>query len=274
VARCVALKGDWMSQGDQLFTDGAAYERLMGRWSRRVGDVFVQWIGAPANLHWLDIGCGTGVFTEQVIRDCAPAAVTGIDPSPEQLAFAEARAGLREAEFRVGDAQDLPFANDSFDIAVMALVIHFIPDPGKAVAEMRRVLRRGGWGTAYVWDYTSAGSPTAPLAAAMKAIGLEAPTPPSPNATSLTVLKDLWRCAGFAQLEERTISIPVEFADFEEFWASMTAPVGPVGKAVAEMTPGDRDRLRSALGERMRVSADGRIVYEARANAIKGQKGQ
>lgn len=261
-----------MSRSDELFTDGAAYEQLMGRWSRRVGDVFVQWVGAPANLHWLDIGCGTGVFTEQVIRDCAPAAVTGIDPSPEQLAFAERRAGLGRAEFRVGDAQDLPFADDSFDIAVMALVVHFIPDPGKAVAEMARVLRRGGWGTAYVWDYTKAGSPTAPLAAAMKAIGLEAPTPPSPNATSSAALRDLWRGAGFAELEERTIAILVEFANFEEFWNSMTVPVGPAGKAIADMTPDSRGRLRSALEQRMPPRADGRVIYEARANAIKGRK--
>ena len=261
-----------MSRSDQLFTDGAAYEQLMGRWSRRVGDVFVQWLGAPPNLRWLDIGCGTGVFTEQVIRDCAPAAVTGIDPSPEQLAFAERRAGLGRAEFRVGDAQNLPFADESFDIAVMALVVHFIPDPGKAVAEMVRVLRRGGWGTAYVWDFTKAGSPTAPLAAAMKAIGLRSPMPPSPHATSSAALCDLWRGAGFGEIEDRAIAIPVEFAGFEEFWTSMTAPVGPVGQAIAAMTPDGRARLRNVLEQRMPARADGRVVYEARANAIKGRK--
>ncbi|HEX8665150.1 MAG TPA: methyltransferase domain-containing protein [Beijerinckiaceae bacterium] len=260
-----------MSRSDRLFTDGAAYEQLMGRWSRRVGDVFVQWIGAPPDLRWLDIGCGTGVFTEQVVRGCAPAAVTGVDPSPEQLAFAERR-GLAGAEFRVRDAQDLPFADESFDIAVMALVVHFIPDPGKAVAEMARVLRRGGWGTAYVWDFTKAGSPTAPLAAAMKAIGLEAPMPPSPHATSSAALRDLWRGAGFAGLEERTIAIPVEFAGFEEFWRSMTVPVGPTGQAIAAMTPDGRARLRSALEQQLPARADGRVVYEARANAIKGRK--
>jgi hypothetical protein len=137
---------------------------------------------------------------------------------------------------------------------------------------MARVLRRGGWGTAYVWDFTKAGSPTAPLAAAMKAIGLEAPKPPSPDATSSAALRDLWRSAGFAELEERTIAIPVEFADFEEFWNSMTAPVGPVGKAIAAMTPDGRARLRNVLEQRMPARADGRVIYEARANAIKGRK--
>ena len=188
-----------MSRTDELFSDGAAYERLMGRWSRRAGDVFLDWIEAPKNLRWLDIGCGTGAFTEQVIRDCAPAAVIGIDPSADQLAFAEKRAGLAMAEFRVGDAQDLPFPDSSFDMAVMALVVHFVPDPARAVAEMARVLRPGGRAVAYVWDYTTGGSPVAPLPAAMKAMGLEPPAPPSPNATSLRALEELWRTAGFGR---------------------------------------------------------------------------
>jgi SAM-dependent methyltransferase len=188
-----------MSSGEQLFNDGAAYERLMGRWSRRVGDVFLDWIEARKGLRWLDVGCGTGAFTEQVIQGCAPAAMVGIDPSAEQLAFAGTRAGLAAAEFRVGDAQDLPFADNSFDIAVMALVIHFVPDPAKAVTELTRVLHRGGQAATYAWDYTAGGSPVAPVPAAMKAIGLESPGPPSPNATSLPALEAFWRTAGFVQ---------------------------------------------------------------------------
>ena len=259
-----------MSPTDQLFTDGAAYERLMGRWSRRVGDVFLDWIEAPEGLRWLDVGCGTGVFTEQVIQGCAPAAMVGIDPSAEQLAFAEKRAGLTTAEFRVGDAQDLPFAENSFDIAVMALVIHFVPDPAKAVTDMARVLRPGGRAAAYAWDYTKGGSPVAPISAAMKAIGLESPGPPSPNATSLPALEEFWRTAGFVEIGTRTIDIVVEFAAFDEFWDSMTVPVGPAGKAIARLSPDSRERLRSTLRERTPLAADGRVVYEARANAIKG----
>jgi SAM-dependent methyltransferase len=261
-----------MSSGEQLFNDGAAYERLMGRWSRRVGDVFLDWMEARKGFRWLDIGCGTGAFTEQVIQGCAPAAIVGIDPSAEQLAFAGKRAGLASAEFRVGDAQDLPFPDNSFDIAVMALVIHFVPDPAKAVTEMARVLHRGGQAATYVWDYTTGGSPVAPVPAAMKAIGLAPPAPPSPTATSLAALETFWRAAGFVQIETRTIDILVEFADFEEFWDSMTVPVGPAGMAIARLSPDTRERLRSALRERMPLTADGRVVYEARANAIKGRK--
>ncbi len=261
-----------MSPTDQLFTDGAAYERLMGRWSRRVGDVFVDWIEAPRNRRWLDIGCGTGVFTEQVIRRCSPAAVVGVDPSAEQLAFARGRGELSRVEFHVGDAQDLPFSDNSFDIAVMALVIHFVPDPAKAVAEMWRAIQPGGTAAAYVWDYKNTGSPTAPLAAAMRAMGLKSPAPPSPQVTSLLALEELWRSAGFVQIDTRAINISVEFADFEEFWQSMTVPVGPAGKAIAAMSPDSLSQLRSVLVQQMPVTADGRVIYEARASAVKGRK--
>lgn len=257
---------------EQTFTDGAAYERLMGRWSRRAGDVFLHWLEPPKGLRWLDVGCGTGVFTEQVIRDCAPAAVVGIDPSAEQLAFAETRPGLDAAEFRVADGQALPFADDSFDIAVMALVIHFLPDPTKAVTEMARVLRPGGIAASYVWDYGSGGSPVAPIGRAVRAMGLESAGPPSPHATSLPALEELWRTAGFGEIETRPIDVVIEFAHFEEFWDSMTMPVGPVGTAIARLSPDTRERLRSTLRERTTLTADGRVVYEARANAIKGRK--
>ncbi|WP_262268406.1 class I SAM-dependent methyltransferase [Microvirga yunnanensis] len=244
----------------------------MGRWSRRVGDVFVDWIQVPSGLRWLDIGCGTGVFTEQVIRCCAPAAVVGLDPSAEQLAFARGRGELSKVEFHVGDAQDLPFLDNSFDIAVMALVIHFVPDPAKAAAEMGRVLRPGGTAAAYVWDYKNAGSPTSPLAAAMKAMGLQSPAPPSPQVTSLAALEELWRAAGFVQIGTRTIEIVVEFRDFEEFWQSMTVPVGPAGKAISAMSPDRRAQLRSVLEQQMPVTAGGTVTYEARASAVKGRK--
>ena len=76
-----------MTSGNQFFTDGSAYEKLMGRWSRRVGEIFLQWIEVPQSLSWIDIGCGTGVFTEEIIKRCAPAAITAIDPSADQLTF-------------------------------------------------------------------------------------------------------------------------------------------------------------------------------------------
>jgi ubiquinone/menaquinone biosynthesis C-methylase UbiE len=263
--------GGRSSSPDRFFTDGAAYDQLMGRWSRRVGEVFLEWINVPKNLRWIDIGCGTGVFTEELIRHCSPASVIAIDPSADQLAFARERPGLAIAEFSVGDAQDIRFEDNSFDIAVMALVLHFVPDPYKALAEMARVVRPGGWMTSYVWDYEIGGSPTAPLVAALASLGFGSPAPPSAKATSLPVLQELWQSAGASEIETRVIPIPVTFASFDEFWRSLSGPVGPVGKAIAEMSGDSVERLRSRLQERAPIQADGRVVYQARANAIKGR---
>src|SRR5215208_1280948 len=95
---------------DQVrFDDGAAYERYMGKWSRLVGESFLDWLAPKPGLRWLDVGCGNGAFTEMVVERCGPAAVEGIDPSEEQLAYARTRGGLRVAQFRRGDAMALPF---------------------------------------------------------------------------------------------------------------------------------------------------------------------
>src|SRR5271168_3724744 len=110
-----------MNEAANLFTDGKAYERIMGRWSRVAGEIFLDWIDPPKNLHWLDVGCGNGAFTEVLIARCSPAAVTGVDPSDGQLDYARTRPGTKMAQFRIADAQELPFANDSFDAASMAL---------------------------------------------------------------------------------------------------------------------------------------------------------
>ena len=141
-----------MSEGGELFPDGEAYERLMGRWSRLAGEAFLDWLDVPKGLRWLDVGCGNGAFTEVLIARSAPAAVAAIDPSNAQLAYARARLGTKLAQFQRGDAQQLPFGDSTYDIAVMALVISFVPDPLKAVTEMARVVRPGGWIATYMWD--------------------------------------------------------------------------------------------------------------------------
>ena len=133
-----------MAEPQIRFDDGAAYERMMGVWTRLVGQIFLDWLAPPQNLKWLDVGCGNGAFTELIVERCAPAEVQGIDPSEGQLAFARTRPAARKAEFRLGDAMALPFPAKSFDAAVMALVLVFVPEPAKGVAEMARVVRPGG----------------------------------------------------------------------------------------------------------------------------------
>ena len=131
-----------MTEPPIRFNDGAAYERMMGVWSRSAGDIFLDWLAPAPGLRWIDVGCGNGAFTELLVDRCAPAEVQGVDPAEGQLAFARKRPAARLAQFTQGDAMALPFAERKFDAAVMALVIFFVPQPAKGVAEMVRVVRR------------------------------------------------------------------------------------------------------------------------------------
>src|SRR5258706_12875872 len=141
-----------MAEQQIQFNDGAAYERMMGVGSRPAGEIFLDWLAPPPSLRWIDIGCGNGAFTELLVQRCSPAQVQGIDPSEGQLAFARTRPAARVAKFDRGDATSLAFPNASFDASIMALVIFFVPEPARGVAEMVRVVSPGGIVAAYPWD--------------------------------------------------------------------------------------------------------------------------
>jgi ubiquinone/menaquinone biosynthesis C-methylase UbiE len=258
-----------MNQAPNLFADGKAYERLMGRWSRLVGDKFVDWLDPSKNLQWLDVGCGNGAFTEVLMARCAPAGVVGVDQSEGQLAFARGRPGAKGAEFRVADAHALPFADNSFDAATMALVIAFLADPIKAARELARVVRPGGIVATYMWEFPD-GFTLAPLAAAMKDLGLTPPQRPNVEASRRDAMRAIWKEGGFTGLETEVIRIRVSFSSFEDFWDSNTVPVGPSGKALSALSPSARDQLRALLRQRLPIAADGSIAYGAFANAVKG----
>ena len=260
-----------MSESDKLFTDGEAYERLMGRWSRVVAEDFLNWIDVPKNLRWLDVGCGNGAFTEEVIARCAPAAVTAVDPSNDQLAYARTRPGARMADFRIGEAEKLPFAGNSFDAAAMALVLSFLPDPGKAVAEMARVVRPGGAITAYMWDIPGGGVPVHPIYLAMESMGFLSGRPPNPTASERNAMRGFWEEAGLESIETRVIRISTVYSDFDDFWDSNVVPIGPQGKTIAGMAPGARKELRLRLRDHLPACPDGRIIYVACANSVKGR---
>lgn len=260
-----------MSTTTGFFNDGASYERLMGRWSRMAGDIFLDWLALPKGLRWLDVGCGNGAFTEAIIARTAPAEVIGVDPSEGQLGYARTRPGARPAEFRVASALELPFAADRFDAAIMALVISFVPDPYKAAAEMVRVVRPGGMVATYMWDGPGGGLPTNPVHEAMGALGMKRPQSPSFEVSRADRMRDVWEKAGLQSIEARVIRIPLAYADFADFWDSNALRGGPVGKAVSEMPPADVERLKAQLRKQLPTGPDGRIAYEAFANAVKGR---
>jgi len=259
-----------MAEQKIRFDDGAAYERMMGTWSRLVGNIFLDWLAPRAGLRWIDVGCGNGAFTELLVERCAPAEVQGIDPSEGQLAFARTRPAARMAEFRQGDAMALPFPERRFDAAVMALVIFFVPDPAKSVAEMARVVCPGGTVAAYAWDVLGGGFPMEPVQAEMRAMGIKPMLPPSAAASRMEALRDLWTGAGLEAVETREISVQRTFADFDDFWTT-TLMGSSVGPTIAAMSSIDADRLKSGVRARLPADAAGRITYGARANAIKGR---
>jgi SAM-dependent methyltransferase len=260
-----------MSDAPNLFTDGKVYERLMGRWSRLAGGQFLDWLGLPKGLRWLDVGCGNGAFTETLIAHGAPAEVIGVDPSEEQLAFARTRPGAKLAQFRQAGAQALPFADNSFDAAIMALVISFVPDPLQAVREMARVVRPGGTVATYMWDGPGGGLPLEPVNRAMRSIGITPGLSPGYEASRQDRMRAFWEGAGLQSIEDRVIRIRIGYADFQDFCDSNLVPVGPVGKALAVMSPDMKEQLKAQLRKDLPQGADGRISYEPFANAIKGR---
>ena len=242
----------------------------MGVWSRLAGDVFLDWLALPSGLRWVDIGCGSGAFTERVGERCAPAEIHGVDPSEAQLAFARSRPAARLAQFQKGDAMALPFPAQQFDVAVMALVIFFVPEPAKGVAEMVRVLRPGGTAAAYAWDMLGGGYPGDPVTAEMRAMGFNPPLPPSAEASRFEALRELWTGAELEAVETREIAVERSFADFEEFWTITTsgASIGPTVKA---MQPEAGAQLKERVRRRLPPDAAGRVTYAGRANAVKGR---
>ena len=252
------------------FSDGAAYELGMGSWSRLVGAIFLDWLTPQPGWRWLDVGCGSGAVTELLVQRCSPAEVHGIDPSEAQLGFARTRPGARGAVFQPGDAMALPFADRRFDAAVMALVIFFVPDPARAIAEMVRVVRPDGLVAAYAWDRQAGGSPFAPIQAELRAMGISLAAPPSPHVSGKDALRDLWTEAGLVAVETREITVQRRFGDFAAFWDASTK-TGTVRQTLAAMSREDVERLRQRVQARMPPEPDGGIAHVARANAIQGR---
>jgi ubiquinone/menaquinone biosynthesis C-methylase UbiE len=259
-----------MAEQQIRFDDGAAYERMMGVWSRLAGEIFLDWLAPRKDLRWIDVGCGNGAFTELVVARNAPAEVEGIDPSDGQLAYARTRPGVAMAEFRNGDAMALPFQDGTFDVAVMALVIFFVPEPAKGVAEMVRVVAPGGTVAAYAWDFPGGGFPLEPIQTELEAMGMTRVLPPSAGASKVEALQKLWKDAGLVDVETRRIDVQRSFVDFDDFWTAATlAPT--LGALFASMTSDDVARIKTRVRGYLKEDGTGRVTYGAWANAIKGR---
>ena len=242
----------------------------MAKWSQLAGEAFIDWLSPSLNLHWIDVGCGNGAFTELLARRSTPRAITGIDPADAQLDYARSRPGCAMAEFHKADAMSLPFPDDSFDTAVMALVIFFVPHPAKGVAEMARVVKPGGTVAAYAWDMMNGGFPFNGLQMAMKEMGIPPTYPPSAEASRIEAMRALWAGAGLTSVETNEYTIRRTHDNFDDLFItnSHSAAIAPKLKA---MSIADVEVLKARLRESFPPDLSGRVTCTARVTAVKGR---
>ena len=260
-----------MNDDTTRFDDGASYELMMGRWSVLVGARFIDWIGVPDGARWLDVGCGSGAFTEMLVDRCKPADVHAFDTSAEQLAYARTRlpAGA-PVTWTEGDAMQLPVADASCDAAVMALVLFFVPEPAVGISEMCRAVRSGGVVAAYHWDVPGGGFPLADIAAEMLELGVAPRAPPSVDASTIDASTALWRAAGLHQVRTCQISVQRTFESFDDYWRS--AEPSKSLRPMFEAMDAERRGLLKANVRRRLGAGDEPMSVSARANAVCGIK--
>lgn len=260
-----------MTEPTIRFDDGAAYERMMGRWSALVGEQFLDWLAAPPGGHWLDVGCGNGAFTALLLQRQAPARISAFDPAPGQLAYARQRlAEGAPVHWGQADALQLPVADASHDAAVMALVLFFVPEPARGLAEMVRAVRPGGRVAAYHWDMLEGGFPLAAIGAELKRRGVPPLLPPSVEVSTLAASEALWRDGGLAEVRSTQFTVEREFSDFEDYWQA-AASSNTLRPMFAQLDAAALAELKAAV--RTRLGADaGPLRIRARANAVCGVK--
>ena len=254
------------------WASGDAYEPYVGRWSRLVAREFLNWLGAPANGEWLDVGCGTGALCEVILHTASPRRVTGVDPSQGFVSFARHKVKDQRATFRMGDARTLPFPDGSFDAAVAGLVINFIPDQGKGVSEMRRVTCPGGIVAGYVWDY--AGDMQMMRRFWDAAVALDPAALPLDEGRRFPVchpepLAALFRAAGLDRVQVRAIDVPTIFENFDDYWSPFLGGQAPAPGYCMSLPEDRRTALRERIRENLPIGNDGTIYLVARAWAVR-----
>ena len=256
-----------------VFRNASAYFGYMGRWSRLVAKEFVSWLEVATGRTWLDVGTGTGVLTQVILDQAAPANIVGIDPSKDYIAFAKQQINDERVEFRLGSTGDLTLEQSEFDVAVAGLVLNFIPSAEEALESIVSAMREGGMIAAYVWDYAnqmqimrhfwSAAIKIDPLAAEFDA-GKRFTLCQPDN------LRALYTTGGLVDVEVIPIDIRTDFADFNDFWLPFLAAQGSISKYLMSLDKEAKAALRNQLQIQVPIHADGSIHLIVRAWAVKG----
>ncbi|PYE54162.1 class I SAM-dependent methyltransferase [Deinococcus yavapaiensis] len=255
----------------KLWGAAEAYESYMGRWSRLIASHFLLWLDAEAHGRWVDLGCGTGALSRQVMQTCRPSSLLGLDLSEAFLQAA--KHSVPEAEFMLADATDTGLPNAEFDYAVSGLVLNFTRDPRATLREMVRLVRPGGRVALYVWDYAGHMQIMRSFFDVARAIdsgaaafddGINAPIcRPGPLRRALEE-------AGAVDVEVTAVDIPAAFPDFDAYWSPFLGGTGSAPKYVAGLSDDVRNRIRDAVQAALPTGPDGEILLAVRAWAVKG----
>jgi SAM-dependent methyltransferase len=258
---------------DAIFSAAQAYEHFMGRWSRGLAPILVRFAGVGDGDAVLDVGSGTGALTAAVAAVAPSSRIVGIDPSEPYVALAQARQGSTHVAFEVGDAQQMRFATASFDRTLSLLVVNFIPDRRRALAEMARVTKPGGTIAAAVWDY---GEGMEMLRVFWdEAVALQ-PSADAKDERHMPLCRQgdltaLWTAQGLENVVEEGLTIETRFASFDDFWQPFLEKQGPAGAYASSLAPADREALRLRLRRRLLGDdADRPLLLHARAWAVRG----
>ena len=218
-----------------------AYGRFMGRFSRPLAVLFSEWAEVHPGQTALDVGCGPGALTAMLIDKLGASSVAAIDPSESFVEAARTR--FPDADVRLGSAEALPFADDSFDLALAQLVVHFMADPVAGVTEMARVTRPGGLVAACVWDHAGDRGPLSTFWRAARDLNPAAPDESTLTGTGEGDLEGLFEKVGLRSIQSTTLTAHVAFPTFDDWWEPFTFGVGPTGAYVGSLD----DRQRSDL---------------------------
>jgi len=242
-----------------------AYDRFMGRYSVLLAPQFADLAGVHSGQRVLDVGCGPGALTSELVERVGASNVSAADPSEQFVAAARER--HPGVDVRRAAAEELPFADGEFDAALAQLVVHFMADPFRGLAEMARVTRAGGVVAACVWDHAGEQTPLAPFWQAVHEVDPDAMDESELAGGREGHLADLFAEAGLREVEETALPVRVEHATFEEWWEPFTLGVGPAGSYLAALDPGQRDELRERCRQRISHAP---FTLSARAWAARG----
>jgi SAM-dependent methyltransferase len=245
--------------------DADAYDRFMGRYSVRLAPSFADFAGIGPGIRVLDVGCGPGALTTELVHRLGATAVAAVDPSEQFVAAARER--HPGVDVRIAAAEELPFADAEFDAALAQLVVHFMNDPVRGLAEMARVTRDGGVVAACVWDHAGGHTPLAPLWDAVHELDPNAADESRMAGGREGHLIELGNKAGLRDIEETALSISVEHATFEDWWEPFTLGVGPAGVYVRSLDSARQTELRERCLESLGA---GPLAIESRAWAVRG----